>query len=128
MESKRLSPLKSIRKYCLSCAGSCKGVRTCDTTDCYLFPFKMGKSSNRAGIGVGIRDSSGRFCTQNTPLAVLSEMKAADKGKDKGVQNLINLEAPSKQISVIKKGTLKITEDQGMVTITITKKPKGGRL
>lgn len=54
---KVLSPVKSIRKHCLRCAERPRDVRLCGITDCYLYPFRMGKNPNRAGIG-------GRFARQ----------------------------------------------------------------
>jgi hypothetical protein len=124
MESNRLSPLKSIRQHCLGCAGSCKGVRTCDTADCHLFPFRMGKNPSRQGIGVGIRNLNGRFLSKMEAERIKTGAEAAKKRGNKGAPNLINLEAPSKQISVIKKGILEITENKGKIVITLQKKQK----
>jgi len=101
-------------------------ARECDDEGCPLFIYRMGKNPARAGIGVGNREKNGRFYSKNTPPAVTSETKVADKRKDRGWANLINLEAPSKKISVLEKGTLTITENKGKILITITKKPKGG--
>lgn len=43
--NKHLTPIKSIRKYCLeTCAsGSCKEVRLCNVNNCPLFCYRMGK-------------------------------------------------------------------------------------
>jgi hypothetical protein len=49
---KRLSPLKSIRKYCLGCSGdSWKEVKLCVIDECALFPYRLGKNPSRKGIG-----------------------------------------------------------------------------
>jgi len=49
---KNLSPLKSIRKYCIECSGgSPKEVKLCPIEDCPFYPFRFGKNPNRAGIG-----------------------------------------------------------------------------
>lgn len=49
---KHPSPLKAIRAKCIDCsAGVAKEVRECVVTDCSLYPFRMGKNPNRAGIG-----------------------------------------------------------------------------
>lgn len=47
-----MTPLRSIREKCLDC--SCQQpteVRDCPVTSCALYPFRMGKNPNRAGIG-----------------------------------------------------------------------------
>lgn len=39
-----LSPLKSIRKYCLGCClDSPQEVKLCPSKDCPLYPFRFGK-------------------------------------------------------------------------------------
>ncbi len=45
-----LTPVKSIRKYCLWCQGSNKGIKGCLTTDCFLYKYRMGKNPARKGI------------------------------------------------------------------------------
>jgi hypothetical protein len=43
-----ITPIKSIKKYCLECsAGSKKEVRLCVIPDCPLFPYRFGKNPNR---------------------------------------------------------------------------------
>lgn len=52
--SKKLTPLRAIRKKCLDC--SCfqpKEVRLCLSDDCSLFPYRLGKNPNRHGLGPG---------------------------------------------------------------------------
>ena len=47
-----MTPLKSIRKMCLDCSGGKpSGVRACPTTDCPLWPYRMGRNPKRTGIG-----------------------------------------------------------------------------
>jgi len=47
-----LSPLKAIRFKCLECCcNNAAEVKRCHITDCTLWPFRMGKNPNRAGIG-----------------------------------------------------------------------------
>ena len=42
-----MSVLKAIRKECLwCCGGQKKEVRICVSTDCYLYPFRLGKKSD----------------------------------------------------------------------------------
>lgn len=43
--SKRETPIKAIRAYCLRdcCAGHTKQVRFCTRDDCALYPYRMGK-------------------------------------------------------------------------------------
>ena len=51
-EKTQLTPLKAIRAKCLDCmCDQPKEVRLCPSTDCPLYPFRMGKNPNRAGIG-----------------------------------------------------------------------------
>lgn len=49
-----LTPLKAIRSYCLSCAGSARAVKTCDLRDCVLFSYRFGHNPARRGIGGGL--------------------------------------------------------------------------
>lgn len=43
------TPIRSIRKHCLDCCcGSAKEVRLCPSTDCNLYPFRMGTNPNFA--------------------------------------------------------------------------------
>lgn len=61
MEEKRISPLKAIRLKCLDCCcGSKKDAKSCKELDCPLYPFRLGKNQNRAGI-----TNSGSFKTKN---------------------------------------------------------------
>jgi len=44
MSSKKITPLKVIRRKCLDCtAGSYKEIRDCLIPDCALYPYRMGK-------------------------------------------------------------------------------------
>jgi len=52
---KKLTPLRAIRKFCLSClGGSTKEVSTCSgndpSCDCPLWIYRFGKNPNRKGI------------------------------------------------------------------------------
>ncbi len=51
--SKDVSPVRSIRKYCVQVcqSGSPKEARHCSNSECPLFPFRMGTNPNRQGIG-----------------------------------------------------------------------------
>ncbi len=52
MKVANLTPIKAIRAKCLDCmCGQPKEVRLCPMTDCSLYPYRMGKNPNRAGIG-----------------------------------------------------------------------------
>lgn len=52
MELKHTTPLKAIRLKCLDCCcGSAHEVKLCTVEKCSLFPFRLGKNPNRAGIG-----------------------------------------------------------------------------
>jgi hypothetical protein len=45
--------LRAIRKHCVECmGGSFRAVEDCQTTDCKLYPYRMGKSlSKTRGVG-----------------------------------------------------------------------------
>jgi hypothetical protein len=46
--SEHLTPIKAIRRHCLSCSGdSPKEVRLCVIPECPLYPFRLGKNPNR---------------------------------------------------------------------------------
>ena len=47
-----LTPLKAIRAKCLDCmCDQLAEVRLCPCKDCPLYPYRMGRNPNRAGIG-----------------------------------------------------------------------------
>lgn len=67
---KRLSPMKSIRKYCLDCCvGSSKEVRFCVIPACPLFPFRFGKRVKRISPLKMIRKNC-LDCGEGTPFDV----------------------------------------------------------
>ncbi len=44
--------VRLIRRFCLACqGGKAEFVRDCISPACVLYPFRMGKNPNRAGIG-----------------------------------------------------------------------------
>ena len=46
VKTQKITPLKMIRKFCVDCHGnSLKTVRFCHSVDCFLWPFRFGKSS-----------------------------------------------------------------------------------
>ena len=51
MEEKHISPLKAIRLKCLDCCcGSPSEVKLCPCEKCPIYPFRLGKNPNRAGV------------------------------------------------------------------------------
>jgi len=41
----KMTPGKAMRAYCLDCcAGSRKEIKLCPSTDCSLYPFRLGKN------------------------------------------------------------------------------------
>lgn len=49
---KKITPLKSIRLFCLECMGEAPGlVRECPAANCALHAYRMGRNPNRAGVG-----------------------------------------------------------------------------
>ena len=56
MNGRYLSPVKTMRKYCLTrCEEGVKRVRLCEDTECPLHPYRLGRQPNRTGIGGGKR-------------------------------------------------------------------------
>ncbi len=54
MNNKKLTPLKSIRAYCLDCSNrQPKEVRECEITDCPLYEFRFGTNPKRKGLKKG---------------------------------------------------------------------------
>jgi hypothetical protein len=50
--SRKRSPLRSIREKCIDCcAGNKAEVARCHLESCALWPFRMGRNPNRAGVG-----------------------------------------------------------------------------
>ena len=81
METKPLTSIKAIRKHCLRCQGGHPSlVRNCDTTDCDLFPFRLGNNPNRKGIG-GFKTHR-----KNVSLAG-SENSSVENARDVGAAN-----------------------------------------
>ena len=57
--TKRLSPLKAIRKFCLECTGTSKEVMLCTAQDtCPLYNFRLGHNIARRGVGGRPRKSN----------------------------------------------------------------------
>ena len=76
MDDKVLTPLKAIRKKCLECAGnSPKEVRLCQTQECPLYVYRLGKNFRRAGIGGKTSHSTSKVSTQ---VRVLERTKSQD--------------------------------------------------
>lgn len=49
---KTLTPIKAIRAKCRDCSNDQeKEIRECPIEKCPLFPYRMGKNPNRAGMG-----------------------------------------------------------------------------
>lgn len=54
MESKKLTPLKSIRQNCLDCSNNQPSVvKECEITDCPLWIYRLGTNPKRKGIKKG---------------------------------------------------------------------------
>jgi len=82
----RLSPVKSIRKYCKTvCAGSPKETRLCPVSECPLYEFRGGKNLARAGIGGRQRGKEGRFLQKKShttgPDLIMTPKEGADMGQ-----------------------------------------------
>ncbi len=46
-----IRPLTVIKEHCKECGGWEEPPKRCEVTDCALFPFRLGKNPNRAGMG-----------------------------------------------------------------------------
>ena len=47
-----MTPMQAIRQHCLDCCcDQPKEVRLCTCFQCALYPFRMGKNPQRAGVG-----------------------------------------------------------------------------
>ena|GEM_PF-1843608 len=65
IEAKKITPLKSIRKYCLACSSRPKDVRECQSADCPLYQYRMGNNPARSGIGPDKHLRNGCFAAKN---------------------------------------------------------------
>ena len=45
------SPLRAIRAYCLWCCETAPEVKVCESRDCPLYQYRLGKNPARAGKG-----------------------------------------------------------------------------
>jgi hypothetical protein len=49
---KKRPSLRVLREFCLQCMGGNKGfILDCTSYNCLVYPFRLGKNPNRAGIG-----------------------------------------------------------------------------
>ncbi len=54
------SPVAAIRAKCLECCSGKAGmIKKCDTPECPLFPYRLGKNPRRQGVGGGIANFRG---------------------------------------------------------------------
>lgn len=61
MAMTRLTPIKAIRAKCMDCSNyQPSEIRTCEITDCALWPYRMGKNPARKGKGGDIRKMRAR--------------------------------------------------------------------
>lgn len=75
METKHTTPLKAIRLKCLDCScGSAHEVKLCTAEKCPLYPSRLGKNPNRAGIGGnGCFGAKQNHSTSDSAASTLSE-------------------------------------------------------
>ena len=78
---KKLTPLKSIRKYCLACSNRPKEVRECQSTDCPLYQYRMGSNPSRSGIGPDKHLENGRFASKLPAQHRFFRLEAARREK-----------------------------------------------
>lgn len=72
---KKITPLKAIRAKCLDCSGFHPSeVRNCESTECPLFTFRMGRNPNRRGIGKKF------VCSSNKMPAEIAISSTEDPG------------------------------------------------
>jgi len=53
MTTKKLTPLQAIKQYCKiqCCTGDKESWKECTFKECPLYSFRLGKNTNRRGIG-----------------------------------------------------------------------------
>ena len=124
MKDKPLTPLRSIKLFCIQCAGRPRDVRLCDTLECSLYPFRQGKHQARAGIGVCDRDVTGRFRRKETAQAGNSAGNNETKGVDKIGTVLIKPRGNKDEISICRKGQVSIQHKGGEILIKISPEKK----
>ena len=107
-QDRPLPPLKSIRKYCLSCATRPKDVRECSSNECALFRYRMGKNPSRAGIAPGksnprsipdgLLPNSTRFFERNRTKdgSSMAENESLNPGPANNEIRLVRMEAIGK--------------------------------
>lgn len=62
MKGNNSTALRAIRAKCLDCClGSTNEIKLCPSTECALYPFRLGKNPNRAGIGNAANFASKRL-------------------------------------------------------------------
>ena len=121
MERKYLSPLKSIRRYCLTrCENGPKAVRGCNDEECPNHPYRMAKQPSRAGIGVCDRDTTGRFRRKDTAQAGSLTGNNENKGVDKDKVNLCKPDTNKQEISLASEGIIKVKKSGKTMTIEVT--------
>ena len=77
---KHLTPLRSIRRHCLSCAGRPKDVRECLSTECMLYQYRMGHNPARKGI------SSKKAFVKSIPDSILPNSRRVFERFPEGIR------------------------------------------
>jgi len=77
-KKKELTPLQAIRAKCLDCTcNQPKEIRLCPITECSLWPFRMGKSPKRAGVGgIGKRFEKREVVPKSTVVQKFNRIKS----------------------------------------------------
>jgi len=77
-----MTPVKSIRAYCLDCCGdSPKEVRCCPSSECPLHPFRMGKNPNaKRKMKKGTTEPTSSENPLANSLIFIGELKGAING------------------------------------------------
>lgn len=126
---KSYQPLKAIRAKCLECSGNRPlVVRHCQSVDCPLHAYRLGKNPKRQGIGVGIRENNGRFKKIVTAQAAgfkpdgsaTENFTHPGSLEDSGGQN------GSGKIDLISRGQVAISRENGkdlLIRVTIENQP-----
>ena len=126
----RLSPLKSVRRYCKTvCGGSAKEVRLCTTADCPLYAYRFGKNPSRCGVGGGCqRSRNGQFLRKSIHSRGKIPTMASKEGVDMGNAVLACLgsnmnESGESQIEV-SQGEVRIEKTSSGLLIRLTQAPQ----
>ena len=126
MENKPITPLRAIRKHCLSCAGRPKDVRECLSTKCILYQYRMGHNPARKRIGGDTSLIPKGILPNSTQVSegFAGRIKAR-KRMYKAKTVLIKPNAIVGEIDIVQEGQIAISNHNGKLMIEISTAKEG---